>query len=225
MNWYKISCNYKYARGYYGSWANAFWIAPDGEAFDTGGLTHQGWIGESSDLLYMNYDIDFPEKIDNLVSEEACDEFKERLKTLRESKEELLSEGNTEGFQWHWVTEELEELEQEDAIHSYEEGIRDNFNMTRWSEYVVRELLQEGWVRGVDKGGKLHIEVNDFEGNKPIQLASDYLFSLDLDPKKIIRFEVGSAVTDFSWGEFLNSGNSLMDFIGAGRAWKTSHFR
>lgn len=219
MNWYKV------AQGYYNSWANAVWIDPDGEVIDTGGLTHQGWIGESYDFISMNYDIDFLEKIEEIISQETHEYLDERLKTLREEKQEMLDEGDVDGFRWHNVIRELEELEGEDAIYSIEESTRDNFNYTRWSGYVVRELLKNGWVRVVYKHSKYHIEINSLENDQAVKLASDYLFSLDLDPKQMIRFELGSSVTDFSWGEFLNSGVTFLDFIGSGRSWKMSHFR
>ena len=222
FNWYR------YALGHYSNWANAFWIAPDGEIYGTDGQTHQGWVADNYELIREWHDIDLPEKIEEIITEESYEYVKDRLKELQETKQDLLEEGETEGFSWNNTIHELEELQSEDGIYMIEEGTRDNFNYKRWGSYVVDELLLNNWARVVYKSGIYHIEIGNLDNDKAINIVSDYLFSLSLDSEQFIRFGgmANGSEAEFYWKEFINSGSSMRDFLSdENRSWRRLHMR
>jgi len=208
-NWYKIALHYT-------NWANAYWISPTNEIIDTKGDTHQGWIYKSLDYLRLNYDLDLQEDLMNIIDEEAYEYLDSEIKRLQEKRQDLLEENETEGLVWERVNEELAELETENSIDEIRESIYSNFMYKRWAIYFVDKLIGLGWIRIVFKHGIVYVEVSDLEPSSTsvLRRISDFLFSLNLNPKNEIRLGTrnnGEAV--FSWGEFINSGLSLSDFL------------
>lgn len=219
--WYKLALHYK-------GWASAYWIAPDGEVFDTGGDTHQGWISKSYEILQMNYNIDIVEEIQEEIMTEAHEYIEERIAELQKEIQEMIDNEETEGSQWERAQEEFAELTSEDSLEYAEDAITDHFIMTKWYAFVMNRLLDNDWVRVVVKHNQVHVEVDELSDNSKLQRISDFLFSANLAPHIEIRLGEKNGWNEavFQWEDFVQSGSSLADYVNSQNVrWKRISLR
>ena len=193
---------------YYKGWATVSWISSSGEEFDTEGDTHQGWIFKN--ILYLEEEHEFLSKLKDEAIEEEDEYRTKEIKRLK-SDFDYYQDDPDMREECERIKIEINKLEEE---MGNSEDILSHFTVSG----LVSRLIGIGWIRKVDKHGKLHYE---YSGDKSIRIIEENLIDDLGDKDKRMGRETVVILEDldigysgeFKIGDWLSSGLTLKDFM------------
>jgi len=97
---------------------------------------------------------------------------------------------------------DLEQMERDDA-----DSEREKYRMP-----INQQLMSVGWVRlTTSRGGVLEIEINNIQNMPAMKVIEDYCYEYSNSKGSIRRLFINDA--EVNWGEFMEVGTNLYDYV------------
>jgi hypothetical protein len=209
--WYTTVFN-KFASFY--APGQAAWINPLGEVFDTGGDTHQGWMFSNQE--YVDGETGVFSDIYEEMRETQDGYRAEELERLNEDITYYEAENNPDELEL-LNRSRKEKKEIEEVVGDIDPS---DLNISR----LVTNLIMKGWLRKVDKYGKVIYESGVDDDDNALGLIERDIRKDILEPRRrmvpdtpIVLEEPGQRSWTFRLGDWLQSGMTL-------REWMNSEF-
>jgi hypothetical protein len=206
--WYTTAFN-KFAASFYAP-GQAAWISPLGEVFDTNGDTHQGWMFSNQE--YVDGETGVFSDIYEQMREDQDSYRSEELKRLNDDIAYYEAENDPDEL------ESLNRARKEKQDVEEEMGYVDTsgLNVSR----LVTNLIMRGWLRRVDKYGKVIYESMVDDDDNALGLIERDIRKDILEPRRrmapdtpIVLEEPGQRSWTFRLGDWLQSGMTLKEWL------------
>jgi hypothetical protein len=211
--WYTTAFN-KFAASFYAP-GQAAWISPLGEVFDTGGDTHQGWMFSNQE--YVDGETGVFSDIYEQMREDQDAYRSEELERLNDDIAYYEAENDPDELEsLNRARKEKQEVEEEmgDVDPS-------SLNVSR----LVTNLIMKGWLRKVDKYGKVIYESRVDDDDNALDLIEHDILKDMQEPRRrmvadtpIVLEEPGQRSWSFRLGDWVQSGMTLREWMNSGSA-------
>jgi len=206
--WYTTAFN-KFAASFYAP-GQAAWISPLGEVFDTGGDTHQGWMFSNQE--YVDGETG--------VFSDIYEQMREDQDAYRSEELERLNDD----IAYYEAENDPDELESLNRARKEKQDVEEEMGYVDTSglnvSRLVTNLIMRGWLRRVDKYGKVIYESMVDDDDNALGLIERDIRKDILEPRRrmapdtpIVLEEPGQRSWTFRLGDWLQSGMTLKEWL------------
>jgi len=205
--WYTTVFN-KFASFY--APGQAAWINPLGEVFDTNGDTHQGWMFSNQEYVDG----------ETRVFSDIYEQMREDQDTYRSEELQRLND-DIAYYEAENDPDELELLnrarkEKQDVEEEMGNVDTSNLNVSR----LVTNLIMKGWLRKIDKYGKVIYESSIDGADNALDLIERDIRKDILEPRRrmvpytpVVLEEPGQQSWSFRLGDWVQTGMTLKEWM------------